>query len=122
MLNKKSELGQFGENIAANYLVSKKYRIVERNHRQKWGEIDIVAISPEKILVFVEVKTVTGPNPQIIPEDQMTKTKLKRLRKTAEIYANGVGTNLVRRSGWRIDLIAVVKSGEGAKIKHYKNV
>lgn len=36
------EVGKIGENIACKYLESKGYKIIERNFRRKWGEIDIV--------------------------------------------------------------------------------
>ena len=56
----KSETGKLGENIACRYLVENGYKIIERNFRQKWGELDIIAKAPDKTLVFVEVKTVAG--------------------------------------------------------------
>lgn len=122
MPTEKSELGKLGENLAADFLKKRRYKIIERNYRQKYGELDIVALSPEKILVLVEVKTITGPEPAISPEDQITKTKLNKLRRIAEIYANGPGESLVTKRGWRIDLIAITKQGNRAVIKHYQNI
>ena len=118
----KSELGQLGENLAAKYLKKKDYKVIERNFRTKWGELDIVAISPEKILTLVEVKTVSGPDPQFTPEDQMTKAKFMKFRRAAEIYANGAGEELVGEKGYQLDLIAVVVADEEAEVKHYENV
>ena len=40
----KQELGRFGEIRACEYLVKKKYKIVERNFLCRQGEIDIIAI------------------------------------------------------------------------------
>ena len=53
------EKGLLGEREAEKYLISKGYKIRDRNYRTKIGEIDIVA---EKFntLVFVEVKTRTS--------------------------------------------------------------
>jgi putative endonuclease len=49
--------GAKGEEIAANFLKERGYRIVERNFRCKGGEIDIIAQDPHSdYLVFVEVK------------------------------------------------------------------
>ena len=48
--------GQIGEDIAAEYLVGLGYKVVERNWHCRFGELDIIATSPEGILVFVEVK------------------------------------------------------------------
>lgn len=36
------KLGQWGEEIACQYLKNKGYNIVARNFRKKWGEIDII--------------------------------------------------------------------------------
>jgi putative endonuclease len=49
-------LGAAGERLAAAHLQRLGYRIVERNHRTRWGELDIVA-DDGRALVFVEVKT-----------------------------------------------------------------
>ena len=53
----KKNLGNFGENLAAQYLQNHGYRIIERNFKARYGEIDIIA-SIHNILVFVEVKHV----------------------------------------------------------------
>jgi len=44
-----------GEDLACEYLAQKGYKIIERNFRKKYQEIDIIAIHTET-LVFVEVK------------------------------------------------------------------
>ncbi|MBM4272331.1 MAG: YraN family protein [Deltaproteobacteria bacterium] len=49
------QTGKKGEEIAARYLESRGYRIIERNYRSRWGEIDIVAKDGNTV-VFVEVK------------------------------------------------------------------
>lgn len=50
-------LGDYGERLACSFLEGKGYRILERNFRGSYGEIDIITISPESHLVFLEVKT-----------------------------------------------------------------
>ena len=52
----KREIGDIGENEATKYLKKNKYKILERNFRKKYGEIDIIAKKGENI-AFVEVKT-----------------------------------------------------------------
>ena len=49
------ELGKIGEELAAKYLTQNKYKIIQRNFRCKFGEIDIIA-EYKKILVIIEVK------------------------------------------------------------------
>lgn len=52
----KQEIGNFGEDAAADYLKEKGYNIIQRNFRCKTGEIDIICVKGG-CTVFVEVKT-----------------------------------------------------------------
>ena len=38
------KIGRLGEDIACKYLKNKGYKVIERNFRRKWGEIDIICI------------------------------------------------------------------------------
>lgn len=49
-------LGERGERAAARYLKRRGYKIVFLRHRQRYGEVDIIAVDGETV-VFVEVKT-----------------------------------------------------------------
>ena len=49
-------LGKDGEDIAAVFLEKKGFRIIEKNYRTAFGEIDIIA-QDRGVIVFVEVKT-----------------------------------------------------------------
>lgn len=57
-MNKK-QIGAEGETAACKYLVKAGYRIIERNHRDSAGEIDVIA-KKDDVIVFVEVKTRNG--------------------------------------------------------------
>ena len=57
-MNKKIK-GAVGEDIAVNYLLKNKYKIVARNYSCPLGEVDIVALD-KKTLVFTEVKLRTS--------------------------------------------------------------
>ncbi len=52
----KKKLGQEGEGIAASFLERQGFRLLERNYRSRWGEIDLIAEKGGEIF-FVEVKT-----------------------------------------------------------------
>lgn len=52
-------LGQYGENIAINALVSVGYKILERNWQADAGEVDAIAYHRHR-LVAVEIKTRLG--------------------------------------------------------------
>ncbi len=55
MLNSRQKYGQESEIIVMNFLKKKGYKIIERNFRTKYGEIDIIA-KDNGTLAFIEVK------------------------------------------------------------------
>ena len=74
------DLGQAGERLACEHLERLGLRIVERNYRTRWGELDVVAVGPDTI-VFCEVKTRrAGPGR---PFDALGPVKQGRVRKMA---------------------------------------
>jgi putative endonuclease len=58
MTNKK-ELGREGEEKAVLYLKNNGYRIIERNFKNKLGEIDVIARQKD-VICFVEVRSRQG--------------------------------------------------------------
>ncbi len=120
----KQKIGQLGEDLACEYLVNNKHRIIERNYKKPWGEIDVIVMDPDKTLVFVEVKTLRqSTNFGLKPEDQLTVSKLKKLARTASLYS-GANQGLINKDrGWRIDLIAItLNNSDRPTISHYKNI
>jgi len=120
-------LGRLGEDLACEYLIKKGYKIIGRNARQKWGELDIIAKALDRTLVFVEVKTLRRGSGQaqeesLQPEDELTQPKLEKLKRTASLYAGHYPELINDDKGWRIDLIAILTSGEYNDIKHYENI
>ena len=115
--------------MAFDFIKNLGYKVIERNHRQKWGEIDIVALAPNKTLVFFEVKTLRylphGPvDGQLTSEMQLTSSKLRKLQKTAILYANSNSHLVDDNRGWRIDLLAIDINKEtlSSNIRHYENI
>ena len=51
------KLGETGEQYVANYLTINGNQILSRNWRIREGELDIVAIDQDGLIIFVEVKT-----------------------------------------------------------------
>ena len=76
-------LGQLGEQLAAEHLVRRGLRIVERNYRSRWGELDIIAYDG-RTLVFCEVKTRRLATADEHPFDAIRPRKRARLRRLAE--------------------------------------
>lgn len=116
-------VGRTGEDLACGYLVEKGFKILERNHRKTYGEIDIVAQNKDKTLVFVEVKTLASDAGDLTPEDNLTASKLCKFRKICEGFANKNPDLISEKRGWRMDLVAIALGGAGEPtIRHYENV
>jgi putative endonuclease len=107
-------LGAQGEKIAANFLRGKGWRILSRNWKCKFGELDIIALKSEgkifrkiKTIVFVEVKTIDAADAQFVgqAEQNVNYFKQQHLVKSAESYlkANRVSPEIP----WQIDVIAI---------------
>lgn len=99
----RSQLGVLGEDIAADHLSSLGLRILQRNWRCRYGELDIIAADGDRTVVFVEVKTRTGDGFGGLAE-AVTVQKVRRLRRLAGLWLAG------QDAGWtgvRIDVIGV---------------
>lgn len=100
--------GRLAEDVAAAWLAEQGYRLVERNHRNAGGEIDVVAWEGES-LCFVEVKAraATLHGPALAAVDHK---KCRRLARAAAMY-------LALRGGpdppCRFDVLAVEGHAEG---------
>lgn len=77
--------GKLAENFASETLHSLGYKIVSRNFRSRFGEIDIIATKDSR-LYFIEVKARWNLT-YGAPEEAVTWYKLKRIQKTAAYFA-----------------------------------
>jgi putative endonuclease len=75
-------LGRLGERLAAEHLERLGYAIVARNHRTRFGELDLVACDGTT-LVFCEVKTRRGRGQ---PWDGLHGGKRAQVRRMARAY------------------------------------
>ena len=108
-----------GEELATEFLKRKGYKIIERNFRKGYGEIDIIA-TKKNVLVFVEVKTRTS-NKFGTPLEQISHFKLKSLIKTEQFYKV---LNPKFPETMRIDAISVIidKNTGTETIDHIENI
>lgn len=100
------QLGASGEDLAAAYLRRHGFRVIERNHRNAGGEIDLVAIDRRaRALVLVEVKTrrylATGES----AADAVDTNKRRRLTNAALAY---VRRNRLQGCRVRFDVVTIV--------------
>jgi len=80
--NLRHQLGITGEQLAAEHLERLGYRILERNYRTRWGELDIVAFDG-RTLAFCEVKTRRAGGRAGSPLEAVSPTKQAQVRKIA---------------------------------------
>lgn len=94
-----------GENLAANYLQTKGYKIITRNWRySRMGEIDIIAQYNNEI-IFVEVKARTSKFCGD-PAESVTPSKQRQIMKLAEIYISQ--NDFGDKYSFRFDVISIV--------------
>lgn len=114
----KDLLGRRGEELAAGYLESLGMLVVERNWRCPDGEIDIIALDGDA-LVIAEVKTrrslAYGH-----PFEAVDAEKLARLHRLGAAWCRDRGIRIPLR---RVDVIAVVDDGGGEpQLEHLQGV
>lgn len=84
-MDERRRRGDRGEAAVAAALERRGYRILERQYRCRWGEIDLVAWDPAGVLCFVEVKT-RGPDPLAPGREAVTPAKRRRVRRAASVF------------------------------------
>lgn len=106
----KLRAGRRGEESAVRYLRAHGYRVLKRNVRARFGEIDIVAREGDT-LCFVEVKARSSERFGW-PEEALNLRKRQRLIRLAQWY-------LRRRGGAplpvRFDVLSVLSGPDGAE-------
>ncbi len=116
-MSRHQQLGRWGEQVAADYLLARGYEIVARNIRTPYGEIDLIA-RKEGLLIFVEVKArrsrAYGP-----PEIAVAPRKQEHMLACAEHYAAEHGID-----HWQIDVIAIEgtpQANRPSRVTHFEN-
>lgn len=116
MTERRKRLGQRGEDAAAAFLERSGMTLVERNWRCPSGEIDIVALEGET-LVLCEVKTRRSTS-KGTPEEAVTPAKRRRYAKLAGAYVQHAGIDSVTV---RFDVISLIVIAEDrALLRHHR--
>lgn len=117
MMNDKTsnEKGKEAEQIAASYLESKGWIVLDQNYFFERAEVDIVAFDNECI-IFVEVKSRSNTYFGW-PEEYIDEEKEKNIHKAAEAW---MYERRMEGSPARFDVISIVqKNREAPEIKHF---
>ncbi len=101
-------LGKSGEDAAVVFLERRGYRILERNFRTRFGEIDIIA-RHQKAICFIEVKTRASQE-QGSPLEAVTPYKQRKLSRMAIFYLKSKNSLGVPA---RFDIVSVEDSSTG---------
>jgi len=113
----KRRIGNFGEDIACDYLQKNGYEIIARNKRySKISEIDIVA-KIKNTIVFVEVKTRRN-NDFGTPFEAITKTKYNHMKQGALTF---LSESENKYENFRLDVIGITLQPK-VEINHMKNI
>jgi putative endonuclease len=117
MSTQKQSLGRWGERVAARYLESLGYGILETNVRTDYGEIDLV-VRRDGLVVFVEVKARSSVEFGQ-PEEAITPAKQQHLLDSAENYLQA---HPELDGDWRVDVISVLRYDKREpEIVHFEN-
>ena len=123
VMNRK-QLGQLGENYAAQMLQEKGLEIVARNWRCASGELDLVA-RDGSVIVFVEVRTRTiASSSQAYTQrygsvlEAITPQKRVQVKRLAEIY---LYQHRLTEQSVRFDVVLVEKTGEQMTATHIEH-
>lgn len=115
-MSKSQLLGKIGEDLAAQFLESQGYQVLERNVRTPYGEIDLI-VQKKQLIVIVEVKTRSSRffgN----PEEAVDYKKQEKIRKSLLWWLQTRGQ---KTTEVRLDVIGILKDSAGKlEIEHWQ--
>ena len=106
-----------GEALAVTYLKKKGYKIIERNYRCQWGEIDLIA-RDGKTLIFVEIKSRSSSGFGL-PQDAVDRFKQEKLIQAARAYM--AEHHVQETIPARFDVVAVQLTPSGPEMELIKD-
>ncbi len=111
-----NDFGNLAENLAADFLIQKNYKILIRNFRYQRAEVDIIA-EFEDLIVVIEVKA-RSYNALIEPQEAVTKKKIKAILLCSDFFMK---ENQIDKEV-RFDIITVVPNESGKlEINHIED-
>ncbi len=115
-MDERRRFGDDAEELAARYLESKGFKILKRQYRNKFGEIDLIAELGREI-VFVEVKA-RHDHTFGYPEEAVTSSKLKKIEHGGEQYLR---EQHCEDHPYRIDVIAIEYQFDPPRLTHIES-
>jgi putative endonuclease len=108
-------LGRIGEDLALAHLERLGYTLVARNHRTRYGELDLVVFDGAT-LVFVEVKTRRASASGRGPWEALDERKRRRVRRMAAAFLLEA-PDRPRSTDLRFDAVGVVIDAYGKLVR-----
>lgn len=110
--SKNLETGRRGEDVAAEWLERRGFRVLARNWRNRHKEVDLV-VESERAVHIVEVKTLTPPL-LAAPADRVDAAKRSRLIAAARrfIVENHIDREI------QFDIVSVVFDGDETRVEY----
>jgi putative endonuclease len=112
-----NNIGKLGEQKALLYLKDKGYKLLDKNFKSKFGEIDII-VSKDDCVYFIEVKTRTNTR-KGMPYEAVNYTKIKHIYRAANYY---LLKNDYKDYKLKIGVISILIINNGVEIKFWDNV
>ena len=112
--HRRRELGNTGEQLAAEHLTRLGFQIIDRNYRTRWGELDIVACDRRRI-VFCEVKCRIANRAGRDPLESVHERKRAQVRRMAGRWL--VEREHPRVTDLRFDVIGVTLAPDGRLLR-----
>ena len=111
--------GKIGELIGRRYLESKKYHILARNYRSRYGEIDVVCQRESTVIVFCEIKHYKK-NSMVSSLMYINNYQKKKILHTANLYIQEFqDSHNVKDISYRFDILLIE---DGYVKQHIENV
>ena len=108
-------LGEHGERLALAHLARLGFALVARNHRTRWGEIDLIVFDG-RTLVFAEVKTRRTVARAGSALEAVSPSKQRQVRRMAAAWLAEV-QNRPRSADLRFDAIGVTVGAQGELLR-----
>ena len=111
-------LGTLGEDAAADFLKKKGYKIIERNFRCKYGEIDLI-VTKDEFIVFIEVKSRKANEQKTSPLISVTSAKKEKLRLLGSFFLQA---KTIQSRQPRFDVIGITfQKNNQIDLEHIEN-
>jgi putative endonuclease len=102
-----NDFGKKAEDLAVEYLLKKKYKILVKNFRFQKAEIDIIA-EKDNLIIITEVKA-RSTDAFMLPQEAVNKRKIKLIVSAANHYLEEFN----KTQEVRFDIISILPDEKG---------